>query len=70
MSDYGPTKSQIRKLDRLMDFIHHPEKYGCRIDKGDPETYQDRVGKIIEDADGVVDDLVRSRESETFYPVA
>ena len=52
------TRSQVRKLDLLLDLVLSPEKYGCSFEKGNPETFEERAGKIIKDATGVVDELL------------
>lgn len=56
MSDYGPTRGQKYKLNRLIYFLRNPEKFGCTIDKGNPEN-QELIREIIDDAAGVVDDF-------------
>ena len=56
------TRSQVRKLDLLIDLVTSPEKYGCGFDKGEPETFAERAGTIIADATGVVDDLIDDRK--------
>ena len=41
---------EVVELEQFLDLIEHPEKYGCRFDTGDPSTYQERAGHIIEPA--------------------
>ena len=46
----------------LVDLFEHPERYGVRIDGGDPETWAERAGNIVDEARSRLDDL-RSRTS-------
>lgn len=41
---------EVLELERFLDLVKHPEKYGCSFDKGDPTTYHDRAGQIIDTA--------------------
>ena len=44
------SREDMIDLWTVMKVFRNPEKYGCRFDLGDPETYQKRVGWIIDDA--------------------
>ena len=48
---------EVLELAKLIDFLQQPEAYGCRIDRGDPATYQERAGYIIDSAARIVGEL-------------
>ena len=48
---------EVIELEHFLDVVLNPEKYGCRLDKGDPATYQDRAGDIIDTAAATIKSL-------------
>ena len=45
------TNDELKAIKGLKEFIDHPARYGCTINIGDAETYDERVGWIFEKAD-------------------
>ena len=48
---------EVFELEEFLDLILNPEKYGCRFEKGDPATYQERAGHIIDTATATIQSL-------------
>ena len=48
---------EVLELEALLDVIENPEKYGCRFEQGEPATYQDRAGAIIDTAAATIRSL-------------
>ena len=53
---------EVIELEALLDLIQHPENYGCRFECGDPATYQERAGNILDTAAATIRSL-RGRTS-------
>ena len=49
------SREEMIDLWTVMRIVRTPEKFGCRFDQGDPETYQERVGWIMDDAMKIFD---------------
>jgi hypothetical protein len=41
---------KVEPLRKAMDILDNPAAYGCTLDLGDAATYQDRVGRIVDEA--------------------
>jgi hypothetical protein len=57
----GITKAEIEAFSAVMDFIHHPVKYGCTIVLGDAETYDERVGWVFSAAEAALAAIQKRR---------
>ncbi len=60
---------EVLELEALLDVIEHPEKYGCRFDRGDPKTYQERAGNTVDQAAATIRSL-RDRVSHPANMIA
>jgi hypothetical protein len=45
------TEEEYQTLYRLLDFIKSPRRFGCIIDLGDADTYEERVGFVFSEAE-------------------
>lgn len=48
------TNDELQAIIGLKEFIDHAARYGCSINIGDDETYDERVGWIFEKADQAI----------------
>ena len=55
-------KDEVIALMNFGDLFLNPKEYGCAFDKGDPATYQERAGHIIDAGIAAINGIRNSKE--------